>query len=357
MSGIAIIIQNADFSAKNLGTVSFIEDVPVIGLAINCESSYSATSFSPTITYSPVNTNQIDVIWSITSGSQYASINENTGKVTINEGVTNQSITIQAVSAYDNQIVATKQVTITYYVNVDVLTSISINGSSTVEGKTSNYTVTYNPVNTIITGVTWSIYSGSNYASIDTNTGVLTIAATANNNSVTIRATSTQDPSIYADKVVTVTYQAYIPIFNIFDESASDEFGGSNGYIMTTPVPRNCTIKYIKIKLSPNTPSGDKTIKFGKSQSLPTEEHEVVTGEGLGYIIIGNNDKGKTVIKELRTGWNVSAGDYLSVSSNDGCLWMGNNSDTSKMYSTVSIFDGRYSSINDVGNINIEFME
>ena len=356
MSGIAIIIQNADFSAKNLGTVSFLEDTSVIGLSIDCENSYSATSFSPTIIYSPVNTNQIGVIWSITSGSQYASINKNTGKVTINEGVSNQSITILAKSVYNNEITATKTVNITYYQNVDILESISIIGSSTVEGKTSTYTVMYNPENTIKTGVTWSIHSGSNYASIDANTGVLTIGSTANNNSVTIRATSTQEPSIYTDKVITVTYQAYTPIFNIFDESASDEFGGSqNGYLIATPASKNCTINYIKLKVSPNSPTG-RTIKIYKSLTYPIESGEIANISMLGYIVINSSDLGKTVVKEVN-GWNVSAGEYILISSPDGCLWLGDNSDNTLHFTVYNISNGRYENIDTSGNVNVEFME
>lgn len=355
MSGIAIVIQGADFSAKNLGTATFLEDVPVTGIAISCENSYSATSFRPTITYTPANTSQVGVTWSLTSGSQYASINSSTGEVTINSGVTSQSITIQAVSIYDSTITATKQVTVTYHENVEVLNSISINGASSVEGKTSNYTVTYNPVNTVLTGVTWSITSGATYASIDASTGVLTIASVANGNDVTIRATSTHNASIYDDKVVNVTYQAYTPIFGIFDDSASDEFGGSTGCLMNIPVPKNCTINYIKIKISPNSPTS-KTIKISKRATYPTQVNEVANTTNLGYITVSESDLGKTVVKNV-SGWNVSAGEYIQIHSNDGCLWLGNNSDTSKQYAIYNYSNGKYTSINEAGNVNVEFLE
>jgi hypothetical protein len=357
MSGIAIIIQNADFSAKNLGTVSFLEDVSITGITISCENSYSETSFKPTITYTPVNTSQVGVTWSLTSGSQYASINSNTGEVTINSGVTNQSITIQAVSIYDNTITTTKQVTVTYHENVDILNSISINGASSVEGKTSNYTVTYNPVNTVLTGVTWSITSGITYASIDASTGVLTIASVANGNDITIRATSIHDSSIYDDMVVNVTYQAYTPIFGIFDESASDDFGGSTGCLINIPISGNHTIKYIKIKIASDSPAGGKAIKIGKTSTYPTLEREVASITYLGAIFISSNDVGKTVIKEISPTWNISDGEYLAVYSQDGCKWLGDSSDTSKHYAIYYPHTGRYGSVNETGNFNVEFME
>ena len=61
-------------------------------LSIIGESQYTGKSFNVTAIY---NRKTVFPTWSITSGSQYASINSN-GKVAINEGVTNQTIVIQA---------------------------------------------------------------------------------------------------------------------------------------------------------------------------------------------------------------------------------------------------------------------
>lgn len=83
------------------------------------------------------------------------------------------------------------------------LQSLAITGpaSVTVSGQ---YGVTYTPGNTTETGVVWSIQSGNEYATID-QSGVVTALDGAEGDSVTIRATSSHDPSIYADKTITVT--------------------------------------------------------------------------------------------------------------------------------------------------------
>lgn len=94
--------------------------------------------------------------------------------------------------------------------NADVaLTSLSITGSSSVSNANNEarFGVTYSPSNTTQRGVTWSIASGSDYASIDQN-GLLTVKNGASGNTVKIRATSKGNTSLYADKSVTVTYKA-----------------------------------------------------------------------------------------------------------------------------------------------------
>lgn len=112
--------------------------------------------------------------WSLTSGSQYASINEN-GKVTINQGVTNQSITIQCV--YDGN-TATKTITISYD------NQLTIECASDMYGTSGNAIARYN--SDVVTP-TWSITSGNQRASINangeitiSNTGEITISATYN---------------------------------------------------------------------------------------------------------------------------------------------------------------------------------
>lgn len=94
--------------------------------------------------------------------------------------------------------------------NADVaLTSLSITGSSSVSNASNEaqFGVTYSPSNTAQRGVSWSIVSGSDYASIDQN-GLLTVKNGASSNTVKIRATSKVNTSIFADKSVTVTYKA-----------------------------------------------------------------------------------------------------------------------------------------------------
>lgn len=86
------------------------------------------------------------------------------------------------------------------------LTGLSVSGDSTVGnmGNKAQYSVEYSPSDTTQRGVIWSVTSGSAYASID-ESGLLTVKSGANGNAVTIRATSKENTSIYAEKTISVT--------------------------------------------------------------------------------------------------------------------------------------------------------
>lgn len=87
------------------------------------------------------------------------------------------------------------------------LVSLSVSGPDSVTGDSdvATYIPVYNPANTNQRGVRWTITSGSAYASI-TSGGVLSILPGASGVPVTIRVTSTANPSIHAEKTITATY-------------------------------------------------------------------------------------------------------------------------------------------------------
>lgn len=88
------------------------------------------------------------------------------------------------------------------------LRALSINGAESVRGSAyaQRYTASYTPASTSQRGVTWSITSGSAYATIDAATGELSVLRGASSSPVTIRCTSTANPSIYAEKAISVTF-------------------------------------------------------------------------------------------------------------------------------------------------------
>lgn len=116
-----------------------------------------------------------------------------------------------------------------------LLESLSIVGPSSVAGTTdaAEYTVDYNPIETSQRGVVWSVESGGTYATIDADTGVLTILSAASSaQSVTIRATSTENPSIYDEKTISVLYHtALADRTNYILLSAAGSYGLSDVFI------------------------------------------------------------------------------------------------------------------------------
>ena len=205
MAGIAIKITGADFSASGLGRVTLKgSSVPVTGISISGPTSITNTGqYAAVLT--PSNTTQTAVVWSITSGSNYATIDQN-GLVTAKAGASNSAVTIKCTSAANSSISATKTIHVTHQIAV---TGIAISGPDTVSG-TGQYSAALTPSNTTQTDVVWSITAGSSYASIDTN-GLVTAKDGADNSSVTITCVSTENSSISVTKTITVTKSQQLP--------------------------------------------------------------------------------------------------------------------------------------------------
>lgn len=81
--------------------------------------------------------------------------------------------------------------------------AIAVTGASSIVG-TGKYSAKLFPATTTHRSVVWSIVSGGSYATI-TQEGMVTALAGASSDLVTIRATSSDDSSIYGDKTISVT--------------------------------------------------------------------------------------------------------------------------------------------------------
>lgn len=201
--GIALIIPG-DFSAagKNIGQVTFQQNVAITGLSINANASYSGQSFTPTITYTPLTTNQKGVTWSIIAGSTYATINANSGVVTILSTANASNITIQAVSNSDSSIVATATTSVTYLEQVIDVTSITIAGSDSLS-MNGSYVATILPSNATAKTVVWTVTNGSSLVTVTPAGNTLNIVAKGTG-SVTISAVA---GGITQTKTISVTNQ------------------------------------------------------------------------------------------------------------------------------------------------------
>lgn len=205
--GIAIVIGGCNFAEKNLGKVTFLEDESLSAINIVGKDNIEGKTVTYTVSYIPVNSSQRGVTWSITAGSDYASIDSATGILTIKSTTTTaQSVTIRATSTVNASIFATKTISVKYAIAIDILNSITINCKENITGDKIALGIIYNPANTALTGVSWSITSGNSYATIDAATGVLTINSNATSQPVTIVATSKHNAEITATKTVIVTY-------------------------------------------------------------------------------------------------------------------------------------------------------
>ena len=171
------------------------------------------------------------------------------------------------------------------------LTGLSVSGDSTVGnmGNKAQYSVEYSPSDTTQRGVIWSVTSGSAYASID-ESGLLTVKSGANGNAVTIRATSKENTSIYAEKTVTVTYVLLtVPVTDVtLNKSALSLSVGDSEILVATVYPPRSTDR--SVVWSSSAPSVASVDQGGK-----------VTAKSAGsaVITVTTNDGGFTASCDL----------------------------------------------------------
>lgn len=114
--GIAIIIPDVDFSNDNLGQISFSDDLVSISIGnVTQGEEITGATHQFNVLYNPATTTpgQKGVAWSITSGSQYASI-DNNGLMTIDPSANQSAVTVKATSTYDQTIYAEVNILVTF---------------------------------------------------------------------------------------------------------------------------------------------------------------------------------------------------------------------------------------------------
>lgn len=112
--GIAIIVPEVSYSENNLGKVTISQQIPITGISIVGNEVVMGESSQYTISYSPTNTSQRGVVWSVEQGSEYATINQN-GLLTILQGASSNVVIIKAISIYNEEVFATKVLQVTYF--------------------------------------------------------------------------------------------------------------------------------------------------------------------------------------------------------------------------------------------------
>ncbi|MEL1246176.1 T9SS type A sorting domain-containing protein [Flavobacterium sp. DGU11] len=175
----------------------------VTGVEVTTQGSVPATittaggTLPLVATVSPAGANQA-VTWSVMAGSAFGSVSA-TGVVT---AIANGVVTIQATSVAD----PTKSDTID--ILIDVVIPVASVAVSTEGGVPAEITIaegtlqleaSVNPTGAN-QDVTWSVVSGSSSASVSAD-GLVTAVA---NGSVTVRATSVEDPTKFDDIVITI---------------------------------------------------------------------------------------------------------------------------------------------------------
>ena len=161
--------------------------------------------------------------------------------------------------------------------------SIAISGSATVNTSSNKatYSVDYTPTNTTQKGVTWSLESGGEYATID-SMGTLTVKGSG---SVTIKAVSKYNEAVTAKKVVSVVFNE-VQEGNEYTEL---EYVGTKGgnYLQTDIIMEDYQKIILKAKLpavsNPSTSARQFILHDGKSCSVSNTYKEKVFSATLPF--------------------------------------------------------------------------
>jgi uncharacterized protein YjdB len=198
---------------------------------------------------SPNDATNNTVTWSITNGSNLASINAATGLVTaINDGV----ITVRATANDGTGVYGTLTITITNQViRVVNITVVGDGGVSLITsiGATLQLIVTLLPANATNKAVTWSISSGTDKATIS-STGLVTAL---DNGTAIARATANDGTGVYGTLVITISNQV-IPSTSIAVTGGSAiATDGGTLQLSALVQPANATNKAVTWSISSGT--------------------------------------------------------------------------------------------------------
>ena len=149
-----------------------VNTIPVTGITISGNAEVTVGNTAQLVAaVIPDNATVSAVTWSIEMGSEFATIDANGLLTAIKAG----TVTVKASANDDSGISATYTVTVKEPAPTEIKVSgITISGGTSVTaGKTLQLSAAVKPDNATNKAVTWSISSGSSYASIDQN-GLLT---------------------------------------------------------------------------------------------------------------------------------------------------------------------------------------
>ena len=153
-------------------------DIDITGLGILGPSTVNDVSNTAQfqVTYSPSNTTQRGIIWSVVSGSDYASIDEK-GQLTVKGGANGSTVKIRATSKDNSSVYAEKSVTVTYKIASVSVTGVSLSKSvlSLAVGESETLVATVVPERATDRSVTWES-SKKNVATVNQNGTVKAVA-------------------------------------------------------------------------------------------------------------------------------------------------------------------------------------
>ncbi|MFA7445886.1 MAG: Ig-like domain-containing protein [Flavobacteriaceae bacterium] len=161
----------------------------------------------------PSNATNQEIIWTVETGSEVVSIDQN-GLVT---ALANGVATLRGTSAENETLFDEIEVTVTYVVavvGIEVSTENDIPAEITTAGGTLQLVAEITPSDATNTEVIWTVEQGSEVATVDQN-GLVTALT---NGIVTIRGTSVENNTLFDEIEVMVNYVIAVTIVEVYTQ-------------------------------------------------------------------------------------------------------------------------------------------
>ena len=216
---VTVTTVDGNFSKNCAVTVTEPQHASAVTLNENSITIYTNNTQPLTATVLPEEAVDKSVTWS-TSDSSIATVSQS-GVVS---GVASGSATI-TVTTVDGGYTAQCAVT----VEEPTLQEIVIEGASSISAETCEYRAIGDNVEDVTSSATWSIIAGSQYATINSSNGQVTILNGANESSVTIKV---EYSGLEATKTVTLTYVSGAT--SETETESTTDIGGNTTTVTTT---------------------------------------------------------------------------------------------------------------------------
>lgn len=197
------------------------EHVDVTGVTINTTATTINVGSTKTLvaTVLPINATDKSVVWT-SSDNSIATVTNNGMVTAVASGAT-----VITVTTHDGGYTASCAVT----VEVPSITTLAIKGAPVISAETCNYNAIGDNSEDFTSSATWSIVSGSQYATINPNNGRITILNGANESNVTIQA---EYVGLTATTNVTFTYVSGVE--SETNTESTVDIGGNTTTVTTT---------------------------------------------------------------------------------------------------------------------------
>ena len=303
-----------------------------------------------TCTVNPPNASEKTVVWSVTEGADYVSVNADTGEVTaLRPGNATVTVTSRSDAAKSDSCTVTVQ---------EAVTAVRLNSDSlqltlTGDGKTATLTAAVEPQEATDPTVRWTAVPDG-IVSVENGTVTALNAGTA-----TVRAESVSNPGVYDECEVTVISPVtQITLNHSVYPAASERFEVGLDFVLSAAVtPGNATDKRLTWSVSPENivslddatgtvtalEAGTATVTvtaadgFGASAScvitvspataavtkIVLNRESVNLYKGKSYRLTASVEPPNAAVKTVT--WSLEGGDRAATISNDGLLRVNSN--------------------------------